>query len=204
MSSNPNFWIIAGVALVLAALVAGLLLSARRKKQSARLEQRFGSEYGKTVDELGGRSKGESELKAREKRVDELDIKPLTPPEAARFSQAWTSLQAGFVDNPNGVVVQADQLVRELMLKRGYPMGDFERRAADISVDHPSLVQTYRAAQAIAERNQHGEADTEELRKAVVHYRSLFDELLEVGNSEPVLAKPPAANAYQAANQTAS
>ncbi|HJW10913.1 MAG TPA: hypothetical protein VJ598_03950, partial [Albitalea sp.] len=99
--------------------------------------------------------------------------------------QAWKALQSGFVDNPKGVVVQADQLVRELLLKRGYPMGDFERRAADISVDHPAVVSNYRAAQAIAARDQRGEADTEELRKAVVHFRALFDELLEVGEVKP-------------------
>jgi hypothetical protein len=104
----------------------------------------------------------------------------LAPPDAARFTQAWNALQSRFVDDPKAVVVQADQLVRELMLKRGYPMGDFERRAADISVDHPTVVEIYRAAQAIAVRDQRGEADTEELRKAVVHYRALFDELLEV------------------------
>ena len=94
--------------------------------------------------------------------------------------ETWKDLQGRFVDNPKGAVVQADQLVRELMLKRGYPMGDFERRAADISVDHPEVVAHYRAAQAIAVRDERGEADTEELRKAVVHYRALFDELLEV------------------------
>ena len=101
-------------------------------------------------------------------------------PEAARFSEAWQALQSRFVDNPKGVVVQAEQLVRELMAKRGYPMGDFEQRAGDISVDHPDVVANYRAAQAIAVRDQRGSADTEELRKAVVHYRALFDELLEV------------------------
>jgi hypothetical protein len=196
MNTNPNSWIIVGVALVLAALVAGLLLHARRKKQSERLERRFGAEYGRTVEELGGRAKGESELRAREKRVDQFDITPLTPSEAARFSEAWTSLQGRFVDNPKGVVVQADELVRELMLKRGYPAGDSERRAADISVDHPSQADNYRAAQVIAGRGQRGEADTEELRKAVVHYRTLFDELLQISTSAPevLLAKPLAAN----------
>ncbi|MEO8654705.1 MAG: hypothetical protein ABI409_11335, partial [Ramlibacter sp.] len=101
-----------------------------------------------------------------------------------RFGQEWKALQGRFVDNPKGVLVDADRLVRELMLKRGYPMGDFERRAADISVDHPSVVDHYRAAQAIALRDRRGEADTEELRKAVVHYRALFDDLLEVGQPD--------------------
>lgn len=180
MNTIPLQWIVvAGVVVIALLALAGWLL-ARKKKQSERLQQRFGPEYGRTVGELGGRAKAESELKVRENRVEQLTITPLAPAEATRFSQAWGALQARFVDNPKGVVIQADQLVRELMLKRGYPMGDFERRAADISVDHPSVVEHYRAAQAIATRDERGEADTEELRKAVVHYRVLFDEMLEV------------------------
>jgi len=171
-------WIIAGVlVLALIALAAWVFY---QKKQSHRLQEQFGPEYGRTVDELGSRTKAESELKAREKRVERFNLVPLSPFEAARFSQAWEALQGRFVDNPKGVVIQADQLVRELMLKRGYPMADFERRAADISVDYPAVVDHYRTAQAIAKRDERGEADTEELRKAVVHYRALFDELLEV------------------------
>jgi LPXTG-motif cell wall-anchored protein len=176
---NTQTWIIL-VGVVVLALIAFAAWFFYKKKQSHRLQQRFGPEYGRTVDELGTQTKAESELKAREKRVERLNIVPLAPSEAARFSQAWKVLQGRFVDNPKGVVVQADKLVRELMQKRGYPMGDFERRAADISVDHPAVVDNYRAAQAIAVRDERGEADTEELRKAVVHYRTLFDELLEV------------------------
>ena len=175
---STQTWIIAGVlVLALIALAAWVFY---QKKQSHRLQEQFGPEYGRTVDELGSRTKAESELKAREKRVERFTIIPLSPSEAARFSQAWADLQGRFVDNPKGVVIQADQLARELMLKRGYPMADFERRAADISVDYPAVVDHYRTAQAIAVRDQRGEADTEELRKAVVHYRALFDELLEV------------------------
>jgi hypothetical protein len=118
-----------------------------------------------------------------------LSIIPITAVDAARFSNAWSALQGRFVDNPKGVVAEADGLVRELMLKRGYPMADFEGRAADISVDHPIVVKNYRAAQAIAVRDVRGEADTEELRKAVVHYRTLFDELLGVVPTK-VAAKP--------------
>jgi hypothetical protein len=177
-------WIIVAAVLVVALFaVAAWFFS--QKRNSERLRDRFGPEYGRTVGKLGGQKKGESELMAREERVGHLAITPLAPAEAARFSQAWNTLQGRFVDNPQGVVVQADQLVRELMLKRGYPMGDFERRAADISVDHPSVVENYRAAQAIAAREQRGEADTEELRKAVVHYRVLFDDMLEVGAAQP-------------------
>ena len=184
MNTIPLQWIIVAGVVVIALLALAAWLFSQRKKQSERLQQRFGPEYGRTVGELGGRTKAESELKAREKRVEHLTITPLAPAEAARFSQAWNALQGRFVDNPKGVVVQADQLVRELMVKRGYPMGDFERRAADISVDHPAVVENYRAAQAIVARDERGEADTEELRKAVVHYRVLFDEMLEVGEAK--------------------
>jgi hypothetical protein len=194
MNTIPLQWFIVAAVVVIALLALAAWFFAQRKKQSARLEQRFGPEYGRTVGELGGRTKAESELKAREKRVDQLTITPLAPAEAARFAEAWNALQGRFVDNPTGVVAQADGLVRELMLKRGYPMGDFERRAADISVDHPAVVENYRAAQAIAVRGARGEADTEELRTAVVHYRVLFDDMLEVRE-----AKPEALSAKQAA-----
>jgi hypothetical protein len=180
MNTIPTNWMILAGALVIALLVAVSWFVSQKQKQSRRLQQRFGPEYSRAVDEFGGRTKAEAELKAREKRVERLNITPLAPVDAARFTQAWSALQSRFIDNPKGVVVQADQLVRELMLKRGYPMGDFERRASDISVDHPAVVETYRAAQAIAVRDEQGEADTEDLRKAVVHYRALFDELLEV------------------------
>ena len=197
MNTIPLQWIIVAAVVVIALLAFAAWFFSQKKKQSERLQHRFGPEYGRTVGELGGRTKAESELKAREKRVERLTITPLAPAEAARFSQAWNALQGRFVDNPKGVVVQADQLVRELMLKRGYPMGDFERRAADISVDHPAVVENYRAAQAIVARDERGEADTEELRKAVVHYRVLFDEMLEVreAKQEVVPAKQVAVHA---------
>jgi len=180
MDTIPTQWIIYGGLIVLALLALAAWFFAKRRWQSHRLQQRFGTEYGRTVNALGGRTKAESDLKAREKRVERLTITPLASAEAARFTQAWNALQGRFIDNPKGVVVQADQLVRELMLKRGYPVGDFEHRAGDISVDHPTIVQSYRLAQAIAVRDERGVADTEELRQAVVHYRALFDELLEV------------------------
>ena len=179
-------WILIGGIVVVAVWIALAVWFSYRKKQTKKLQDRFGAEYGRTVDDLGSRTKAESELKARERRVESLDIAPLSPAEAPRFNVSWTALQGRFVDDPRGVVVQADQLVRELMLQRGYPMGDFEHRAADISVDHPSVVQNYRAAQAIALR---GEASTEELRKAVVHYRALFDELLEVKETNQEVAQ---------------
>lgn len=176
---DTNALAIAAVVIVLLVAVGAWLWS--RKKRSERLEQRFGPEYSRTVDALGSRESAEAELRSREQRVQKLQIVPLAPADARYFTQEWKSLQGRFVDNPKGAVSDADRLVRELMLKRGYPMGDFERRAADISVDHPAVVDHYRSAQLIAQRDRRGEADTEELRKAVVHYRALFDDLLEVG-----------------------
>ena len=182
MNTHPG--IVAGVVVILVIVGVAIWLE-YRKRQSLRLQQRFGAEYGHTVHKLGSRTKAELDLKAREERVARLNIVPLAAPDAQRFTEAWERLQRRFVDSPKGAVAEADELVRELMLKRGYPMGDFERRAADISVDHPKVVENYRLAQAIALRDKGGNADTEELRKAVVHYRALFDELLEVGHTNP-------------------
>lgn len=175
--------ILAGV--ILTALIAVAAWLVYRKNESHRLERRFGPEYGRAVNDLGGRNKAESELKAREKRVSKFNIVPLAPADAMRFGQNWRALQARFVDDPKSVLAEADQLVRELMQTRGYPMADFDRLSADLSVDHATVVDHYRAAQAIAERDKRGEADTEEMRKAVVHYRALFDELLEVEQAPP-------------------
>jgi hypothetical protein len=183
MNTLPPSWIALAGILIFALLAVAFWSSSRKKAQTLRLQQRFGPEYDRAIDELGGRTKAESELKVREKRVELLRITALAPAEATRFRQAWNAMQSRFVDDPKGVVVQADLLVRELMQKRGYSTGDFERRAADISVDHSEMVESYRVAQAIAIRDQRGEANTEELRLAVVHYHALFDELLEVTES---------------------
>ena len=187
VSTQTGIIIAAAVILAAFAVAAWFVF---RKKQSHRLQQRFGPEYGRTVDELGSQTKAETELKAREKRVERLHIVPLAPSDAVKFNEAWNVLQGRFVDDPKGVVAQADLLVRELMLKRGYPVVEFERRAADISVDHPAVVDHYRAAQAIVMRGEHGEADTEELRKAVVHYRALFDELLGIREANQSVIQP--------------
>jgi len=183
MNMDAQTWIILAAVVVLA-VIAGLAWRVYQKEQSQRLKAHFGPEYGRTVASLGSQSKAESELKSRETRVEHLKIVPLPAAEAATFSQAWKALQGRFVDNPKGVLAEADQLVRDLMVKRGYPMGDFDRRAADISVDHPTVVEHYRAAQATALRDQRGQADTEELRKGVVHYRALFQELLGVTDTQ--------------------
>jgi hypothetical protein len=180
------------VALVVLAAVAWLIV---QRQRSARLKRRFGAEYDAAVSQFRSRAKAEAELLRREQRVAGLTIVPLAPADTARFSQAWIALQSRFVDNPKGAVADADQLVREVMAKRGYPMGDFEARAADISVDHPGVVANYRAARVIAARDVNDEADTEELREAVVHYRTLFEELLD--------AEPASAPTSQAVHHVA-
>jgi len=174
MNTIPiNTFIIVAAVIIVALAAIGWAVMQRRR--SLKLRQRFGPEYDRAMNEFGGKTKAEAELTKREQRVARLNLIPITAADAARFSDAWSALQGRFVDNPKGVPAEADILVRELMVKRGYPMGDFELRAADISVDHPGVVKNYRAAQAIAVRDARGEADTEELRQAVIHYRTLFD-----------------------------
>jgi hypothetical protein len=191
MTTAPTNTII--FAIVLIAVVAAVIVWATVQRQrSLRLKRRFGPEYDLTVSRLRSRSKAEAELQKREQRVASFKIVPLSSADAFRFSQAWNTLQGRFIDSPKGVVAEADNLVRELMAKRGYPMGDFERMAADLSVDHPSVIATYRAAQTIAARDARGDADTEELRQAVIYYRTLFDELLGVA-PEKIVAPQPAA-----------
>ena len=188
MNTIPTNAVIAAV-LPIALVIGVAAWLVTQKQRTLKLKQRFGSEYDQTVSELGSRGNGEAELTSREKRVAGLSVMPLTPADAVRFTQAWSALQGRFIDNPKGVLLDADILVRELMAKRGYPMGDFEHRAADISVNHPGVVAAYRVAQEIAARNERGEADTEELRKAVVHYRTLFDELLGVAADQAPSAR---------------
>ena len=191
LSANATLtYILVGVLIVVVIAVIAWSYARRKRGQSQHLQQRFGPEYARTVNELGDRAKAEAELAAREKRVERFNITPLPPADAARFAQDWNRLQSRFVDDPKAAVAQADRMVYEVMTKRGYPMGDFERRAADISVDYPDVVANYRAARAVALRDERGQASTEELRKAVVHYRALFQELLEVSPSERPPVRP--------------
>jgi FtsZ-interacting cell division protein ZipA len=162
---------------VAAIAVAGFLIA--RKRRSQRLRERFGPEYDHVLKREGEVRRAEGVLEIRAKRRDKFKLRPLTPETHSDFAARWRSVQTQFVDNPKGSVAAADQLVSELMQARGYPMSDFEQRADDISVDHPVVVQNYRAAHDIALRHSRGQASTEDLRKAMVHYRSLFDELLE-------------------------
>jgi hypothetical protein len=185
---NPHDSMLVAVA-VLTVLVAFAAFLVYRNNQSQRLEKRFGPEYGRAVSVHGNRDKAEAELIAREKRVSRFNIVPLARENAERYAREWKTLQARFVDDPKGAVVEADRLVREVMQRRGYPMGDFDSVAADISVDHPIVVESYRAACEIVLRDRRNQADTEDLRKALVHYRTLFAELLQAdGDTETVPA----------------
>ena len=164
--------------IVIVAIAAGVFFYLRRRR-SENLRKQFGPEYKHAVDQYGDQRKAEAALAEREKRVRKLDIRGLTADEQNRFTDNWKKTQAHFVDAPSPAVSEADGLVKELMLARRYPVGEFEQRTADISVDHPNVVNNYRAAREIAQRNKSGKATTEDLRQAMVHYRSLFEELLE-------------------------
>ena len=168
------------VVVIVALLVVGALVwAAMRRRRSGELRSRFGPEYDHVVRERGSQTKAESELERREKRISKLSIRPLTPGERSHYAELWKIEQARFVDDPKDAVGKADHLVEEVMKLRGYPVSDFEQRVADISVDHPHLVENYRTAHEIAMRNSRGQADTEDLRRAMVAYRGLFEDLLE-------------------------
>jgi hypothetical protein len=167
--------IIVGVFIVIAAL--GFLVV--RTRRTRRLRARFGPEYDRVVSEAGGVRQAEGVLEFREKRREQFAIRPLSPSDRATYKAKWDEVQSKFVDDPRQSVGVADRLVNEVMRARGYPMSDFDQRAADISVDHPIVVENYRAAHTIALRHDRGHADTEDLRRAMVHYRALFEELLD-------------------------
>lgn len=173
------------VAVLVAAVIAVWLLS--RKRKTARLRNQFGgAEYTRAIEEGGSRRKAEATLDGRAERVKSLHIRPLAAGDRARFVESWGRVQARFVDGPGSAVVDADQLLGDVMSTRGYPVSDFEQRAADISVDHPSVLANYRAAHQCALLQTRGQASTEDLRQAMIHYRTLFEEL--VGEPEAVHA----------------
>jgi hypothetical protein len=173
--------------IVVAGIAAWLFL---RKRRTERLRTQFGgAEYDRAVKEDGSRRQAEAGLKERTERVESLTIRPLAPGDRARFVESWSRVQARFVDGPGAAVTEADQLLGDVMSTRGYPVSDFEQRAADISVDHPLVLENYRTAHAIAVRQTQGQADTEDLRQAMIHYRTLFEELV----GEPELASAKAA-----------
>ena len=178
------------IAVVLVVVVLGAILAPifARRRRSDRLHDQFGSEYDHTVQAMGGKKKAHAELDERQKHVQALDIRPLSVTERERYLADWAAVQSKFVDEPGRAIVDADRLIVDVMKIRAYPISDFEQRAADVSVSYPTLVTNYRAAREIAIRNEQNQADTEELRQAMIHYRSLFEELLgpeiEVVNRE--------------------
>jgi hypothetical protein len=181
------------VALILA--IAGIAVALiMRKRQSHHLRSHFGAEYDRALEQTGDPRKAERELHAREKRVAKFELKPLEPADRARFVASWQAVQANFVDDPRSAVMTADDLLGQLMAARGYPVSNFEQRASDLSVDHPAVVQNYRAAHDIALRHQRGDAGTEDLRQAMIHYRALFEDLIGETRAEPPPIPPAGAN----------
>lgn len=172
-------WVWIVIVAVVAVVVLAVIWSATRAKRSRALKDTFGREYDRTVENAGDRRAAEQELLERQKRHDELELKPLSPESRDRYVRRWQSTQTRFVDDPKGAVAEADALVQEVMQERGYPTDDFDRRVADISVDHPDLVEKYRTAHGIAQASERGDASTEDMRHSVRHYRALFAVLLE-------------------------
>jgi hypothetical protein len=172
-------WALVAVAALL--VVALVVWQALRTRRTRTLQERFGPEYDRTIERTDDRREAESDLAARAKRRDELDIRPLTTAAMVRYREQWQQVQAQFVDDPGGAVQAADRLIQSVMRERGYPVDDFDQRAADISVDHPQVVENYREGHRLA-----GSADTEDQRQAMVHYRALFDELLEETANQPL------------------
>jgi hypothetical protein len=176
MNQSQLVLVIVIVAVIVIAVIAFL---ATRKRRSQKLRERFGPEYDRVLRQEGDVRKAEGLLEFREKRREKFKIRSLSNADRTTFEQRWMQVQSRFVDEPQGAVTVADGLVMEVMLARGYPMGDFEQRSADLSVDYPVVIENYRAAHDIALRHGRGEASTEDLRRAMVHYRTLFQELLD-------------------------
>jgi hypothetical protein len=173
-------WVVIAIVVIVAvvAIIAGIAISRRRR--SARLKEHFGPEYDRTVGEVGEQRAAETELIQREKKRKKLDIIELTPEQRQEHAATWQRVQTEFVDDPQDAVGRAERLVTRVMRERGYPIDDFDHRAADISVDHPDIVENYRSAHAIYQSQHNGTISTEDARQAFVHYRALFDRLLGI------------------------
>ena len=174
-------WIVIALAAI---VLVGVVWSATRSRRTRALKDTFGREYDRTVEQAGGKRDAERELRERQKRHEQLDIRPLSAESRDRYVRQWRSTQTRFVDDPKGAVAEADMLVQSVMKERGYPTADFDSRVDEISVEHPDLVEKYRTAHGIAQKSERDEASTEELRHSVRHYRALFAELLEVDDED--------------------
>ena len=177
---NPIVWVLIGVAVVIA--VAAYLVY--RQRRTAALRDHFGDEYDRTVETVGGRSKAEAALQEREERVSRLDIRPLDERERVEFSREWRNVKAVFVDSPVEAVHHSDRLLAEIMKARGYPMADFDRRYEDLTVDHGEVARHYREGHDIVARHGRGQASTEDLRQAMIHFEALFDDLVNEVSGE--------------------
>ena len=166
------------ILIAVAVVVVAIGIFAYRRWGTRRLQSRFGAEYVRAIDTHDNQNQAESDLREREKRAKQLQIRPVAPTDRARFVDSWRGIQARFVDDPGTAVTQADTLLGEVMTVRGYPVGDYEQRSADVSVDHPDMVQHYHVAHAIAVKRENGQADTEDLRNAMISYRAIFDDLV--------------------------
>jgi hypothetical protein len=175
--------IIVGITVAVCALIGVGVWFAMNQLRSRRLKDRFGPEYDRAVQGAPDRDLAEAELQKREDRVKKYRIVPLSEHDRAHYQHAWGGVQNRFVDDPRGAAMEADELIFEVMERRGYPVNGFEQAAADLSVDYPRVVENYRAATEIAQRNRQGEAGTEDLRQALVYYRALFHELLQAAPS---------------------
>ena len=177
-------WILIAAAAVL--IVAMVAWVTTRRKQTKQLQSQFGPEYERTVESADNRKAAEAELAARRERREQLEIRPLSSAARERYVHQWQIVQVQFVDNPYGAVASADQLIQSVMADRGYPVKDFETRAADVSVDHPDVVENYRQGHRLAQKSVDGDGSTEDLRQAMRHYRVLFDDLVDPTVGEPM------------------
>jgi hypothetical protein len=177
--NDPKLIVIAALVVVVIVVLAWLYVR-KQRSNTASLRQKFGPEYDRAVLKHGSERKAEAQLTDREKRVEKLNLRDLDPMERERYSKQWDSVQSRFIDSPKGAVTEADDLVSSLMKARGYPVSEFDQRASDISVDHPRVVENYRSAHEIALRVGKDAATTEDLRAAMIHYRSLFEELVQL------------------------
>ena len=178
-------WVWVLIAIAVVALLAVVLWQALGRRRTSRLQQQFGPEYDRTLGTAESKRDAEAELQAREERRQQLEIRPLSQAAHDRYLQSWQSVQGQFVDDPRGAVTSADSLIQSVMAERGYPVDDFEQRAADVSVDHPQVVENYRHGHRLAQASANGNDSTEDLRQAMQHYRALFDELVEPAAEQP-------------------
>jgi len=176
-------WVLIAIAVIV--VLAVVVWQALARRRTGRLQQQFGPEYERTLENADSKRDAEAELQTREERRQQFEIRPLSQVARDRYLQNWKRVQTQFVDDPRSAVAGADSLLRSVMAERGYPVEDFDQRAADLSVDHPQVVENYRHGHRLAQASADGSDSTEDLRQAMRHYRALFDELVEPAADQP-------------------